>query len=140
MAMDVVTEAVVMALAHFSSHHAQSVAGFDVAAFAFGTVRIDGHEIAFAGSEEKIFFDSMLARVEIVVAAACSVEFGMRAAFDDLALLHDHDLVGAADGGKTVRDNEGGASLHEISETVLNHFFGFGIQTGRCLVENEDAR
>src|ERR1700758_3584196 len=90
----------VMGLAHFSSEHAQGVVCFHVTALAFGTVRVDDHRIAFAGSEEKILLDSVLARIEIVVATACGIELGMGAAFDDLSALHHHNLIGAADGGK----------------------------------------
>src|SRR5579863_5206250 len=139
MATDVVTGAVVMGLTHFSSEHAQGVGGLHITVLAIGGVRVDSNGIAFAGSEEKILFDSVLAGVEIIVTTARGVEFGMRAPFDNLTLLHDHDLIGAADGGKAVRDDEGGASLHEIGETVLDHFLGFGIEARRCLVENEDA-
>jgi len=56
------------------------------------------HRIAFAGREEEVHFESVLASVEVIVAAAQSVERLMRAALNDLAALDDEDLVCAADG------------------------------------------
>ena len=64
----------------------------------------------------------------------------MGAAFDDLALLDDEDLVGAADGGEPVRDDEGRAALHEVAEAVLDHRFGLGVERAGGFVEDEDAR
>src|SRR5208337_85448 len=56
------------------------------------------------------------------------------------AVLHDQDLLGAAYGGKTVRDNEGGAAAHQVTQPLLNERLRFGIKTGRSFVENQDAR
>src|SRR5579863_6995810 len=116
--LEEITGAVVMGLTHFSTNHPQGGVGLHIAALALGATRFDGYGIAFPGSEEKILFDSMLACVEIVIAAAGGVELGMSAAFDDSPLLHHHDLIGAADGGQAVRNDERGASLHEISESL----------------------
>lgn len=63
----------------------------------------------------------------------------MGAAFDDLAVFHDEDLVGAADGGEAMGDDEGGAAAHEVGETFLDHGFGFGVEAGGGFVEDEDA-
>ncbi len=38
----------------------------------------------------------------------------MRAALDDAPVAQDDDLVGVADGGDAVRDQDGGALLHEL--------------------------
>src|SRR5450755_2959747 len=81
----------------------------------------------------------MLARIEIVVAAARGVELRMRAPLYDLSLLHDHNLIGAANGRKAVRDDERSASLHEIRKTLLDHLFRFRVEAGSRLVQNEDA-
>ena len=82
----------------------------------------------------------MLAGVEVVVAALESVERLVGAALDDVSLLDDQDLVGAADGGEAMGDDKGGAALHEEVEAVLDHGFGLGVEGAGGFVENEDAR
>ena len=67
----------------------------------------------------------MLAGVEIVVAAPESVKRLVSAAFNDASGFDDKNLFGAANGGKTVRDDEGGASAHEVTQTFLDERFGF---------------
>ncbi len=84
--------------------------------------------VAFAGGEEEVGFEAVLAGVEVVVAAAEGVEGLVGAALDDLALLDDEDLVGAADGGEAVGDDEGRAALHEEAEAVLDHGLGLGVE------------
>src|SRR5262245_32863618 len=49
----------------------------------------------------------------VVVRAACSHKFFVSAAFDNAAVFHEKDHVGAADGGETMCDDEGGASGEE---------------------------
>ncbi len=56
-----------------------------------------------------------------------------------LSLLDDEDLVGAADGGEAVGDDEGGAALHEVVQAVLDEGFGFGVEGAGGFVEDEDA-
>ncbi len=81
----------------------------------------------------------MLAGVEVVVAAVQCVERFVGAAFDDASLLDDEDLVGAADRGEAVGDDEGRPSLHEVAEAVLNHGLGLGVEGAGSLIEDEDA-
>ena len=64
----------------------------------------------------------------------------MRAAFDDFAGFDDEDLIGAANGGEAVGDDEGGAAAHQVGEALLNQGFGFGIEAGGGFVEDQDAR
>ena len=68
----------------------------------------------------------MLAVVEVAVAAVEVVEGLVGATLDDPSLLDDEDLVGAADGGEAVGDDEGGAALHEVAEAMLDEGFGLG--------------
>src|ERR1700730_6208157 len=63
----------------------------------------------------------------------------MGATLDDLTLLDDEDLVGAADGGEAVGDHEGGPALHEVAQAVLDHGLGLGVEGAGGLVEDEDA-
>ena len=81
----------------------------------------------------------MLAGVEVIVAAVELIEGLVGSAFYDLTLLYDEDLVGSADGGEAVGDDEGGAALHEEIEAVLDHGFGLGVEGAGGFVEDEDA-
>ena len=81
----------------------------------------------------------MLAVVEVAVTAVEVVEVLVGSAFYDLALFDDEDLIGAANGGETMGDDEGGAALHEEVEAVLDEGFGFGVEGAGGFVENEDA-
>ncbi len=64
----------------------------------------------------------------------------MAPAFDDAPALQHQDLVGMADGGKPVGDDEAGAVLHEPVERLLDEAFGGVVHAGRGLVENENRR
>ncbi len=62
---------------------------------------------------------------EAVVVSLTGQQFGVGAAFDDGAVRDDENLVGQADGGEAMRDNEGGATLHQGSGAGLDEGFGF---------------
>src|SRR5262249_52350821 len=64
----------------------------------------------------------------------------MAPAFDDLALLDHQYLIGAANGGKAMRDDEGRASLHEIRKALLNQLLRLGVQAGGGFIEDQYAR
>ena len=70
------------------------------------------YRIAFAWREKEIRFKAMLARVQIVVATAESEEFRMVAAFDNPPLFDHQNLVGTANGGEPVGDDEGLSLIH----------------------------
>ena len=56
----------------------------------------------------------------------------MRSAFDDLTVLQHADQIGVADRRKTMRDDKGGAVLHQSFHTVFDMTLGTGIDgTGR---------
>ncbi len=63
----------------------------------------------------------------------------MGSALDDVALLDDKDLVGAADGGEAVRNDKGCSALHEEVEPGLDEGFGFGVEGAGGFVEDENA-
>src|ERR1700736_818484 len=96
--------------------------------------------VAFAGGEEQVGFQAVLAGVEIVVAAVERVEGLVGAAFEDLALFDDQDLVGAADRREPVGDDEGGSALHQEVEAALDQGFGLGVERAGGLVQDQDAR
>ena len=80
-----------------------------------------------------------LAAVDFGVEVGGSEEGVVGAGGGDAAFLHDQDLVGIADGGKAVGDDEGGATLDEILEGKLDEMLGFGIDRSGGVVEDEDA-
>ncbi len=98
------------------------------------------HRVAFAGREKQVLLEAVLLGVELVVAAAELEQRLMRAALDDAAAFDHQDLIGAADGREPVGDDERRAALHQVREALLDQRFGFGVEAGRRLVENEDAR
>ena len=58
---------------------------------------------------------------------------------DDAVLKHD-DHIGIAHGGKTVRDDDGRALLHEGVQRLLHRGFGDGVQCGGRFVQHQDTR
>src|SRR6202521_5566212 len=82
----------------------------------------------------------MLLGIKIVIAAAQGIEFFVCAVFDNPSQFDDQDLIGAADGGKPVRDDEGRSSLHQVGKTLLDQLLRFRVETGSRFVENQDAR
>src|SRR5579863_6767676 len=103
-------------------------------------LRFGRDHVSLARSKEEIGFEAVLAGVEVVVPPTEGEELGVVAALNDSSLLHDQDLVGAADGGEPVGDDEGGAVLHELRESGLDHGLGLGVERTGGLVEDEDAR
>src|SRR5215471_8285819 len=95
---------------------------------------------AFTRGEEQIRFDRVLLGVQVVVAAALSVESLVRTALDDAACFDNQDLVGAANGGKAVRDDKRGASAHQVLQAFLNQRLGFGVEAGSGFVKDENTR
>ena len=55
---------------------------------------------------------------------AAGKKLAVTAAFDNLAIVHDADKVSVANGGKTVRNNNGSAFGQQFPESILNQQFG----------------
>ena len=108
-----------------------------VAAVGSGCVLAGGLEGEFL----EFFFDEggVLNAGELGVDAFLLEQGMVVAAFDDAALVHDEDLVGVADGGKAVGDDDGGASGQEALKGLLNEFFRGGVHAGGGFVEDEDG-
>src|SRR5271165_3896127 len=112
-------------LANLTSHQAQGIScGGLFALRAVAVARNDGG-VAFSRSQEKVSLQPMLFRVELVVAPARGIEFFMRAAFDNLALFHHQNLIGASNSRQAVSDYERSASLHQVRKALLDHFLRF---------------
>ncbi len=78
--------------------------------------------------------------VQASIGSAVRHEFGVRAAFADLAVFKHKNLIRTANGCQTMRDDKSGAADHQIGESFLHIHFGLGIQFRSCFVENEDGR
>ncbi len=61
----------------------------------------------------------------------------MRSAFDDLALLHDKDLIGTLDRREAVRDGYHRPALDEFFARRLNVSFHLGIQRAGGFIEQK---
>src|SRR4029079_11085453 len=81
-----------------------------------------------------------IALAELCVAASHGEEFVVFAPLDDAPAIEDEDLVGMADGGEPVGDDEAGAARHEAIEGALDEALGLGIDAGGGLIEDEDGR
>src|SRR6266700_5983495 len=82
-------------------------------------VRLDrgfGDFVAFTGGQEEVGLEAVLSGVEIVVAAAQGKQLGVVAALQDSSMLHDQDLIGAADGGEAMGNDERRAALHQLAQ------------------------
>ena len=56
------------------------------------------------------------------------------------AAVFEHDGAGgAANGGEPVRDDDDGATLHEVAERDLDERFALGVESGGGFVEDEDG-
>src|SRR3954468_16992443 len=111
--------------------------------WAQGGGEFDGGEFGgevFAGVDEAVRFEPVLLVVERAIAATEREELLVRAALDDLAVLQDKNLVGAADRRQAVGDHERGAPLPQRAEAVLDERLALAVQARRRLVEHQDPR
>ena len=58
----------------------------------------------------------------------------MGAGFLDLSLMHDNDLVGMLDRGKSVCNHDRSSALHEFCQSTCDKSFGLRVDIGSCLV------
>ena len=61
----------------------------------------------------------------------------MRAPLDDLALFHDEDLIGMKNRTQSVSNHKTRTTRHQSLKGILNQMLSHGVDTCRCLVENE---
>jgi len=62
----------------------------------------------------------------------------MRAYLGNAAFIQNQDTIGLEDGRKPVRDDDGGAVLHQAIERLLYQGFAFGIERRCRFVEKQD--
>ena len=75
-----------------------------------------------------------------MVGAARSEQLLVRAPFDNAALLHHDDAVGAGDRRESMGDDERRTPLHQAFHRLLDHPLAFGVQSARRLVEDQVRR
>ena len=82
----------------------------------------------------------MLARVQFPIPAAVRAQGLVVATFHHAPILDHKDLIGPTDGGEPVSDHEGRAPVHEHLQAFLDQSFGFGVEAGGRLIQDEDSR
>ena len=80
-----------------------------------------------------------LAVVERGIEPAAREQFAVRALLDDVAVAHDEDTVGIADGAQAVRDDKARAAAHEVIHRLLDELLGAGVDRAGRLIENENG-
>ena len=78
--------------------------------------------------------------VQIRVESALSDERFVVSLFDDVAVTHDKDVVGAADGGKPVCDDEAGLAAHQFLKGALDAVFGAQVDRACRFVKDQHRR
>ena len=81
-----------------------------------------------------------LRAVELLVEPALAEQLRVRAALHDPAVVDDEDLVGAAHRREAVGDHDRGPALQRPVERLLDGELRLGVEVGRGLVEDDDAR
>src|SRR3954466_3343097 len=86
------------------------------------------------------FLIFVLELVELPVYAALAEQMLVAAHLAHASFVHDDDLVGALDGGKPVRHDDGGAALgaDHAGECVADAELGLGIDAGGGFVKDQD--
>src|SRR5438552_4215278 len=87
----------------------------------------------------ELFFQQLFL-VQIRVITAASEQFVVRAALRDGAFDQDDDLVGVANGGGAVRNQNRGAALQDSAQAVEDALLGLGVDARERVVEDENAR
>src|SRR5713226_2939940 len=87
----------------------------------------------------QLFFQQLLL-IQVRVITAASEQFIMRAALDYSTVAQDDDLVGVSHGGGAVRNQNGGAPVHDAPQAREDALFGLGVDAGEGIVKDQDAR
>src|SRR5438876_225141 len=120
----------------FLRHLQQQLPGPLIVIWDGATIHRNGVVQAFLASQPA----GWLQLVEAVELALLFEQLGVGADFLDLPVLQHDQAVGVAEGAEPVGDGEGGAALDEPGDGVLDLLLGVGIDGGRGLVQDQDAR
>ena len=85
-------------------------------------------------------FEFKGAGIQLIVLAFLGNQFIVAAAFDDTAVLENHDGIGVLDRGETVGDDEHRPAVHQRVHAPLDNGLGTGIDGGGGLIEDHDRR
>ena len=80
------------------------------------------------------------AGVELVIGSFFRNQLFVAAAFDDAAVVEDHDDIGILDGGQAVRDDEARAPLEQMLQAGLQRLLGARVDVACRLVQDQDTR
>ena len=64
----------------------------------------------------------------------------MRSGLHNASIIDIHNLIAVADRRQPVRNNKGCASLEHCIQSGLQIFFCLHIDTGSCLIKDQDGR
>ena len=78
--------------------------------------------------------------VQFGIKTALGQELVVGADLADLPFIEDDDLVGFADGGEPMGDDDRAAAGNQFVDGLLDQLFGFGIDGGGGLVQYQDGR
>src|SRR5208283_564862 len=87
----------------------------------------------------ELFFQQLLV-IQVAVVAVQGEQFVVRAEFHDASLVQHRNAVGLAHGGDAVRNKDGSAALHHLSQMIQDFVFGVGVDAGERVIQNKDAR
>ena len=73
------------------------------------------------------FSGQLLSCEQVGIESAARHQIFVAALLDDAALVQDDDVVGLAQGGDAVGDEDGGAVFHDLAEVAQNRLFGLGV-------------
>ena len=77
--------------------------------------------------------------VEAGVIAIAREQLVVAAQLYDSAVIEHGDLVGIADGGDAVGDEQCGGGRSVVAQPAEDALFGVGVHAGQCVVEDEDG-
>src|SRR5690606_21903438 len=84
--------------------------------------------------------DSCVAELHLVQAAVDPVlgqQLGVGPLLHQFAVFQHQHLVGVLDGGQAMGDDQRGAVRHQVRQRVLHQAFGFVVQRGGGLVQDQ---
>src|SRR6266849_7032551 len=86
------------------------------------------------------FMDPCLQVMQLCIAAARTDQRVVRAVFDDAPTLDGDNAIGAANGRKSVGDDEHGSALADPPHVVLDDALALVIECARRLIEDQNSR
>src|SRR5215472_12755766 len=95
------------------------------------------HETAVA---RRLLSRNELQIIKLAILAIPRKQLIVRAFLNDSPVLDDDDPIGTANRRKPMRDDQGGAILHQDFERLLHRTLGLRIERGSRFIEHQDRR